>query len=192
LLSTELRERGYRGSARTVRRLLQAWRDGAIKPTAVVAVAPKPREVTGWIIRPAAERTDREQSDLARVLQRCDSLRTVDELVSDFAGMLRQRQGQHVDTWITQVRASGVAQLAGFAAGLVKDYDAVRNGLTLPYSSGAVEGNVCRLKAIKSRCTAGRTSTSCGSASSSSSDPHAVGEDEITNFVPEPLRLDIA
>ena len=45
-------------------------------------------------------------------------------------------------------RTSGVPQLAGFAAGLVKDYDAVRNGLTLPYSSGAVEGNVCRLKAI--------------------------------------------
>jgi transposase len=149
LLSTELRERGYRGSARTVRRLLQTWRDGTIKPTAVTAVAPKPREVTGWIIRPAAERTDREQADLARILDRCDSLRTVDELVSDFAGMLRQRQGQHLDTWITQARASAVAQLTGFAAGLLKDYDAVRNGLTLPYSSGAVEGNVCRLKAIK-------------------------------------------
>jgi transposase len=105
--------------------------------------------VSGWIIRPAAERTDREQADLARTLERCDSLRTVDELVSDFASMLRQRQGQHLDTWITRARASGVAQLAGFAAGLVKDYDAVRNGLTLPYSSGAVEGNVCRLKAIK-------------------------------------------
>ncbi|MDT5030759.1 MAG: hypothetical protein QOC94_930 [Actinoplanes sp.] len=148
-LTTELRERGYRGSARTVRRLLQTWRDGTIKPTAVAAVAPKPREVTGWIIRPAAERTDREQADLARILDRCDSLRTVDELVSDFAGMLRQRQGQHLDTWITQARASAVAQLAGFAAGLLKDYDAVRNGLTLPYNSGAVEGNVCRLKAIK-------------------------------------------
>jgi transposase len=148
-LTTELRERGYRGSARTVRRLLQTWRDGAIKPTAVAAVAPKPREVTGWIIRTAAERTDREQADLARILDRCDSLRTVDELVSDFAGMLRQLQGQHLDTWITQARASAVPQLAGFAAGLLKDYDAVRNGLTLPYSSGAVEGNVCRLKAIK-------------------------------------------
>ncbi|WP_204038229.1 ISL3 family transposase, partial [Micromonospora qiuiae] len=148
-LTAELRERGYRGSARTVRRLLQSWRDGTIKPTAMTAVAPKPREVTGWIIRPAAERTDRERADLARILGRCDSLRTVDRLVSDFAGMLRQRQGQHLDTWITQARSSGVAQLAGFAAGLVKDYDAVRNGLTLPYSSGAVEGNVCRLKAIK-------------------------------------------
>ncbi|MEV6848862.1 hypothetical protein [Actinoplanes sp. NPDC051411] len=96
LLTAELRERGYRGSARTVRRLLQTWRDGAIKPTAVAAVAPKPRAVTGWIIRPAAERTDREQADLARILDRCDSLRTVDELVSDFAGMLRQLQA---NTW---------------------------------------------------------------------------------------------
>ena len=63
--------------------------------------------------------------------------------------MLSQRQGQHLDTWIAQAKQSGVAQLAGFAAGLVKDYDAVRNGLTLPYSSGAVEGNVCRLKATR-------------------------------------------
>ncbi|MCM4078719.1 transposase [Paractinoplanes hotanensis] len=51
-LTTELRDRGYRGSARTVRRLLQTWRDGTVKPTAVTAVAPKPRQVTGWIIRP--------------------------------------------------------------------------------------------------------------------------------------------
>ncbi|PZG22599.1 hypothetical protein C1I95_04880 [Micromonospora craterilacus] len=148
-LTTELRDRGYRGSERSVRRLLHTWRDGTIKPAAMTAVAPKPREVTGWIIRPAAERTEREHADLARILQRCESLRTVDRLVSDFAGMLRQRQGQHLDTWITQAQASGVAQLAGFAAGLLKDYDAVRNGLTLPWSSGAVEGNVCKLKAIK-------------------------------------------
>ncbi|MGC4854407.1 transposase [Micromonospora sp. DT4] len=32
-LTDELRERGYHGSARTVRRLLQTWRDGTIKPT---------------------------------------------------------------------------------------------------------------------------------------------------------------
>lgn len=148
-LTAELRERGYRGSERTVRRQLHTWRDGSVKPTAVKAVAPKPREVTGWIIRPAVERTEREQADLARILQRCDSLHTLDQLVSDFGGMLRQRQGQHLDAWIAQARSSGVAQLAGFADGLIKDYDAVRNGLTLPWSSGAVEGNVCKLKTIK-------------------------------------------
>lgn len=63
--------------------------------------------------------------------------------------MLRQRQGQHLDTWISNARNSGVAALAWFATGPHKDYEAVRNGLTLHWSSGAVEGNVCRLKAIK-------------------------------------------
>lgn len=39
----------------------------------------------------------------------------------------------------------------GFADGLVKDYDAVRKGLTLPWCSGAVKGNVTRIKALKRR-----------------------------------------
>ena len=35
--------------------------------------------------------------------------------------------------------------------GIRRDLHAVVNGLTLPHSSGAVEGNVCRVKAIKRR-----------------------------------------
>jgi transposase len=40
-------------------------------------------------------------------------------------------------------------QLRSFAAGLKRDHAAVVNGLTLPYSSGAVEGNVNRIKTLK-------------------------------------------
>jgi transposase len=148
-LTQELRDRGYRGSQRSVRRLLHTWRGSATPPTATPTTTPKPREVTGWIIRPAADRSESEQADLARILDRCPQLRTVDQLVSDFGGMLRQRQGQHLDTWIATAQASDIAQLQGFAAGLLKDYDAVRNGLTLAWSSGAVEGTVNRIKTIK-------------------------------------------
>jgi hypothetical protein len=130
-------------------RLLQSWRDGTVNPSVMVAVAPKPREVTGWIIKPAAERSDREQGDLDCILDRCESPRIVDRLVSDFAGMRRRLRGRHLDSWISQAQASGITQLDSFATGLPKDYDTVRNGLTLPYSSGAVEGNVGRLKSIK-------------------------------------------
>lgn len=45
--------------------------------------------------RPAANRSESEQADLTRILDRCTQPRTVDQLVSDFAGRLRQRQGQH-------------------------------------------------------------------------------------------------
>ncbi|MBG0569351.1 transposase, partial [Actinoplanes sp. NEAU-A11] len=36
-----------------------------------------------------------------------------------------------------------------FTAGLRRDHDAVVNGLTMPYSSGVVEGHVNRIKMIK-------------------------------------------
>lgn len=116
-------------------------------PTAIPPATPKPRQVTSWIIQAAGDRSRQDQADLDAILHRCHSLHIVNQLVSDFAGMLRQ--GQHLDTRITQARNSGVAALTTFAAGLLNDYDAVRNGLTLHWSSGAVEGNVCRLKAIK-------------------------------------------
>ncbi|MFB9299704.1 transposase [Kibdelosporangium philippinense] len=52
-------------------------------------------------------------------------------------------------TWIAAAQESEFTQLQGFAAGLLKDYDAVRHGLTLAWSSGAVEGTVAKLKAVK-------------------------------------------
>jgi transposase len=71
--------------------------------------------------------------------------------------MLRERRGRHLDTWIADAKASDIPQLQGFAAGLLKDYDAVRNELTLDCSSGAVDGAVCRLKAITRQMYGGRT-----------------------------------
>jgi transposase len=146
-LAKELRDRGYRGSERSVRRLLHTWRASATPPTATATTTPKPRQVTGWIISPAADRSEEEQADLAQILDRCPTLRTVDQLVSDLGGMQRRRQ--RLDTWITTAQASEIPQIGGFATGLLKDYDAVRNGLTLAWSSGAVEGAVCKLKSIK-------------------------------------------
>ncbi|WP_432420746.1 transposase [Nocardia farcinica] len=39
--------------------------------------------------------------------------------------------------------------MASFARNLRRDIDAVRNGLTLPYSSGPIEGQVNRIKMLK-------------------------------------------
>ena len=66
-----------------------------------------------------------------------------------FAEMMTGRHGERLDTWIAAARADDLPHLHTFANGLERDHAAVLNGLTLPYSSGAVEGNVCRVKAIK-------------------------------------------
>jgi transposase len=63
--------------------------------------------------------------------------------------MLTGRHGDRLDSWMTAVEADDLPQLHRFDRGLKSDYDAVRNGLTLPHSSGAGEGNVNRIKMIK-------------------------------------------
>jgi transposase len=79
--------------------------------------------------------------------------RDVDRLVKHvraFAIMITGRHGDRLDAWITAVEHDHtLTPLAGFARNLRRDLDAVRNGLTLPHSSGAVEGNINRLKMIK-------------------------------------------
>jgi transposase len=44
---------------------------------------------------------------------------------------------------------AGLPGVTSFASGLTSDLDAVTAGLTLPHSSGPVEGNVNRIKMIK-------------------------------------------
>lgn len=63
--------------------------------------------------------------------------------------MLTGRHGDRLDAWLATVEADDQPDLHSFAAGLKRDYDAVRNGLTMSYSSGAVEGTVNKIKMLK-------------------------------------------
>jgi len=148
-LTAEIRLRGYRGSERSVRDLVSTWRTSPIPPSATPQPPPTARQVTMLMMRPRHKLTEDEHTQLHEVVRRCDTLRALNELVSDFAGMTRERHGHHLNTWIAAAQASDIPQLRRFATSLLADYDAVRAGLTLPWSSGAVEGNVTRIKAIK-------------------------------------------
>jgi transposase len=63
--------------------------------------------------------------------------------------MLTKLHGDRLDDWITAVQADDLPGLHSFTTGLRRDHQAVINGLSLPYSSGAVEGNVNRIKMLK-------------------------------------------
>jgi transposase len=80
---------------------------------------------------------------------RCQELTATRDLVREFAGMLCHRHGERLEAWATRAEASPVSELRSFSKGLRKDWAAVTAGLTLPYSSGAVEGHVNRIKMIK-------------------------------------------
>lgn len=103
-----------------------------------------------WLLvrRPA----DLDASDCLRIERLCQhtsELQTVYTLVQEFAHMLRQHQSSHFDDWLARAKASGIAELQGFAAGLRRDHAAVFAALSLPFSNGQVEGQVNRLKMIK-------------------------------------------
>lgn len=63
--------------------------------------------------------------------------------------MLTGRHGERLKSWMTAVEADDLPHLHRFVTGLRRDHAAVLNRLTLAYSSGAVEGNVNRIKMIK-------------------------------------------
>jgi transposase len=155
-LHAELRARGYRGSYPTVARYLQPFRQLAAAPPATPA-PPKTRQLASWILRDPATLDDEEKSKLAQIRDRCPHLDALARHVTEFAKILTGRHGHQLDDWIAAVEADDQPDLHSFARGLKHDYDAVVNGLTLPWNSGVVEGNVNRIKMLK-RQTYGRAS----------------------------------
>ena len=146
-LHAELRGRGYRGSLRTLRRLTAQLR----RDTAVPAPPPAPaaKKVASWILTPPSDLADDNRAALAQITGRCEELKTTRDLVRSFGDMLRHRRGEHLEAWAGQAEASPVSELRGFSKGLRRDWAAVTAGLTVSYSSGAVEGHVNRIKMIK-------------------------------------------
>ena len=47
------------------------------------------------------------------------------------AEIIRERKANEFDDWLTQAEDSKITQLVNFAAGVRKDYDAVKNACTL-------------------------------------------------------------
>jgi transposase len=69
--------------------------------------------------------------------------------VHQFAEMMTHRHGQNLETWMNAALGDDLPELHSFVTGLRRDQDAVTAGLTLPYSSGPVEGHVNRTKMLK-------------------------------------------
>ncbi|MGW4359551.1 transposase [Streptomyces californicus] len=63
--------------------------------------------------------------------------------------MLTQLRGERLPEWIAAVRADDLPSFHTFINGLERDLAAVTAGLTLPWSSGTVEGHVNRIKMSK-------------------------------------------
>ncbi|WP_436846322.1 ISL3 family transposase [Streptomyces shenzhenensis] len=152
---------GYKGSYQRVRAYL---REKRTSPRPVTARPPSPRAVAGWILRRPDALAESEQIQLKTVRAGCPELDALTRHVRFFAVMLTERQCERLPDWLDAVRQDDLPSLHTLAAGIDHGLDAVIAGLTLPWSSGAVEGHVNRIKMLK-RQMFGRASDSYASAS---------------------------
>ncbi len=120
---------------------------------AAIKVVPKrpptASQVAHWITFKEEQHLEWQQQYLTQLCEADREIAQAYDLVQSFTTMLRERQGENLDVWLTQAETQDVPELKSFAQSLKRDYDAVKAGLTLPWSQGAVEGHVHRLKLLK-------------------------------------------
>lgn len=147
-LHTELHPLGWRGSLRTVQRYLR--RLPALKKTPKPRpVVLKPRHVARWIMTDPANLDADAATRLEAVLARCPELNATARHVTGFADMMGGLHGDRLPAWIQAVEADALPALHSLARGFARDQAAVTAGLSLPWSSGPVEGQVNRVKHLK-------------------------------------------
>jgi len=157
-----LQQQGYRGSyatvARYARRLRQAQglaprQPRPEHPLPVVAELPHghltPRGTAWLVLRRPETRAPDEEQQLEQLTAQQPELAEAVTLARDLTDLMRTRQPERLDGWLTRATSSTVEALRRFAQGLRDDYAAVKAGVTVPWSNGPVEGHINRLKMLK-------------------------------------------
>jgi transposase len=149
VLHAELREWGWTGSVKTVRRYVAPFRKTAL-PAEPPPAVPKTRQITRLLLTRPDHLQPGEQAQLADIRAQCPHLDSLVGHIGAFAEMMANLTGAaDLDAWLAAVEADDQPELHSFATGVRNDKEAVINGLTLPCSSGRVEGIVNKVKMIK-------------------------------------------
>src|SRR4051795_11777320 len=146
----EIRERGFAGQSGIVRQWAPRQRrqnpPAGLKPTAQPAQGqpPTPRKAARLLM----SEPDKLSEDDRRfvLLELSPPIAQAVDLARAFSTMIKQSLADQLDGWIAAAENGG---FKGFAGSLRQDRDAVHAALTLPWSTGPVEGQINRLKVIK-------------------------------------------
>jgi transposase len=160
-LFAQIKERGYTGCQSGLRRVLTEWRT-ELPPKRRQGSPRKPRissekgqrrlssrSASFLMILPPEKLTAKEQQQMEHICQASSDLCAVYLLSQEFVTLLKERQVQALDSWLTRAKACHIPELTSFVNGIRRDYAAVQAACSLPWSNGVTEGNVNRLKFLK-------------------------------------------
>jgi transposase len=146
-LLREIKASGYTGSRTLLIDALHPWRSP--RPTKRQRRLLRPTSVRWMVLRDRQSLKSDERAVLDSFLKHNSDIALGYDLTRQFRNLVREKDVGALDTWLAAARASGLPTLMGFANGIEADRAAVEAGLSLPWSSGPVEGNINRLKLIK-------------------------------------------
>ena len=149
-LLQEIRNRGYKGCRSMVAKFVAGWRPSG-KPSQKLKtperVAPKHAAILAS--RPPDQMTEEQQTLLDRLIGACPDIIRIRDLALGFREALKNQDSAVLTKWIQEVKRCEFGPLVRFGYGLEKDLSAVTAAVETQWSSGQVEGQVNRLKAIK-------------------------------------------
>lgn len=153
-LYKELNSLGFDGHYSSVYRAIAGMlKRGELTKTSVSQRISMPRlspTAAAWLLIHPDEKLDSTQRQLrGRLCASNSEVECARQLAQTFCTLMRERRPHKLDAWLLAAEQSGIKVLQNFAAGLRRDYDAVRAALTYEWSCGQVEGQINRLKTIK-------------------------------------------
>lgn len=150
----EICQLGFTGN----RELVSKWiRDNGLSPRAnstnpaikrdPIAV-PRPKALT-WLLIRRKEELDEKEQYLLKLLLRDTKIAELRQLAHKFMHMIRNQSDSEWASWLETCCQSAVKELRNFAISLKRDEAAVYEAIRQPWSNGATEGHVNRLKFLK-------------------------------------------
>ncbi|MEM7033698.1 MAG: ISL3 family transposase [Chloroflexota bacterium] len=154
ILWQEIREQGYPGSKVQLDKWLRLQRRQQAHPNppsddpSTQVAHPAPRTATRLLLSDTQKLNDTDQHHLSLMLQD-EPLQTLHQHAQQFITMGNNRQSPEFDDWLQKGLDSSFSAYRYFIQSLLKDYDAVKAALDLPWSNGQTEGQIHRLKLLK-------------------------------------------
>ena len=154
----DLQAQGFAGSLTTVATFLATARHPPMNlPVPLPSLSPAsnppgkltPRRATWLLLSPPQALTDAQHQQVQQLVTIHPDVAQMATEVQAFASLLREQQVEAFDDWLQRALHASIRELRSFARGILRDYDAVRAALSLPWSNGLVEGQVNRLKFVK-------------------------------------------
>ena len=110
------------------------------------AQPPTPRKVARLLMSEPDKLSEANRRFVTALLDLSPPVAQAVELARAFSTMIKEGLADRLDDWISAAEKDG---FKGFAGSLRQDRDAVHAALTMPWSTGPVEGQINRLKVIK-------------------------------------------